>query len=174
MIMLNRSVCLALCCGLVVVFTGLGCSQQTEKLNSPPQGYSERQNAMQGHFTYMTDKALLNDSSVADVHFEPHGADLSGLGVRRLTRLGELLSRCGGIVRYESDTRDEALIASRLDAVRSFLASSGVDMERITVEFGMSRSKGISATEAIAIKEAGTEGTSGGSSDPGDTSGMSM
>jgi hypothetical protein len=136
-----------------------GCAEQSERLNAPPQGDTSRPSALQKNFSYMTDNAMLLDSSVADIHFEPHVAELSGLGVTRLTRMGELLSASGGIIRYETSSTDSELIEARLETVRTFLASSGFDTEKITVEAGMARSQTMTAPDAIKAKGRATSKT---------------
>ena len=143
-----------------------GCAEQSERLNAPPQGDTSRPSELQKNFIYMTDNAMLLDSSVADIHFEPYVAELSGLGVKHLTRMGELLGTCGGTIRYETSSLDADLIEARLETVRTFLASSGFDTEKIAVEAGMARSQTMSATDAIEIKDRATSKTedSGGTS----------
>ena len=65
--------------------------------------------------------------------------------------MGELLSTCGGTIRYETSAPDADLIEARLETVRTFLVSSGFDTEKITVEAGMARSQTMSATDAIEV-----------------------
>jgi len=140
--------------GLLAFVVGVGaCSERGERLNAPPQGNSARPSELQGHFVYMTDNAALQDSSVADIHFEPHVADLNGLGLRKLTRLGELLSVTGGEIHYETGIEDAELIAARVAAVESFLSESGFNMESIEVVAGRARSAPGSALETLEARE---------------------
>jgi hypothetical protein len=142
--------------GMFAALVMMGCSEPSQRLNAPPQGDSAYRADLQAPFVYMTDNAAMLDSSIADIHFEPHVADLSGLGVRRLTRMGELLSHTGGVIRYETASQDAELIEARLGRVRDFLDSSGFDSTEITVEAGMARNGTTAATEAIEIKHRGT------------------
>jgi len=133
-----------------VVLAGVvGCSSQSERLNAPPQGSSERVNPLSENFTAMGDNAAQRDASLADSHFEPYAAELSGLGVWRITRIGDTLTHTGGIIRYETAIKDQDLVNARLQSVRDFLAASGYDTDRIKVESGLSRNAGGSAAVSI-------------------------
>ncbi len=147
-----------------------GCDKRHERLNAPPQGDSDRPHELGKNFIYMNDNAMMHDSSVADIHFEPHIAELSGLGIRTLMRMGELLSISGGTIRYETASTDEFLITGRLNAVREFLNAAGFDTANINVEAGMARSTGMDANRAIEIKlnaPANTASQTGGASTAG-------
>ncbi|HNO77951.1 MAG TPA: hypothetical protein PKN33_07800 [Phycisphaerae bacterium] len=158
--MLNRAYRGVICMSaLGVAFAIAGCDKRHERLNAPPQGDSDRPHAMGKNFIYMNDNAMLHDSAVADIHFEPHTAELSGLGIRTLMRMGELLSISGGIIRYETDSTDEFLITGRLNSVREFLNAAGFDTANIRVEAGMARSIGIRADDAIFIKQSAPANT---------------
>ncbi len=135
-----------------VAFAIAGCDKRHERLNAPPQGDSNRPHEMGKNFIYMNDNAMLHDSSVADIHFEPHTAELSGLGIRTLMRMGELLSISGGTIRYETSSTDEFMITGRLNSVREFLNAAGFDTANINVEAGMARSSGVDANHAIEVK----------------------
>ena len=155
--MASRKFFIALGGAVLLVFAVAGCSEQGKRLNAPPQGDSARPSSLQPMFVRMTDNATLHDTAIADIHFEPNVSDLSGLGVRKLTRMGELLSTVGGVVRYETGIRDEQLVADRLGAARSFLEGEGFNMEKITVEAGLARSASMSATDAIEAKNKQSE-----------------
>jgi hypothetical protein len=153
----NRLCRLAALAATLTILTVAGCSKQDKSLKIPPQANgepSERGNA----FTYMVDNAMLEDSTIADVHFEPHTAQLSGLGVKRVARMGELLSTCGGTIHYETASIDEEFVEARLESVREFLATFGFDAALVTVEAGAARSTQLTAMEAIEIKAAGLGG----------------
>jgi len=146
-----------------------GCSEQSERLNAPPQGDTDRPNELQEHFVYMVDKGMLHDASIADIHFEPHSAELSGTGIRRLMRMGELMTETGGTIHYETDLGDQELVSRRLEVVREFLLASGFDMARIEVQAGLSQGRGMSAERAIlagdaasGVEPAGAGAASGG------------
>ncbi len=162
-VMLNRWLRCTVCIAILAA-CGAGCSTQNERLNAPPQGDTSRRSDLQANYVYMTDKAILMDSSITDIHFEPHVADLSGLGVRHLTRLAELLSECGGVVRYDTESRDAELVAARLEAARGFLASAGFDTEKTQLREAMAGSSGMTAAEAIIIKNS-REGAGGGAAE---------
>jgi hypothetical protein len=141
--------------GAVLLGMGIvGCSEQGERLNAPPQGTTDRPSKLQQSFATMSDNAAQLDSSIVDMHFEPHAAELSGTGVWRLTRLGEVLMSTGGIIRYQTSLRDEDLVNARLQSVRDFLAASGFDTDRIKVEAGMARNGGGYADQAIEARNA--------------------
>jgi len=151
----------------------IGCATTgpADRLNSPPQGDSNRPNALAPQFTFMADNAMLHDMSIADIHFVPHTSELSGTGVARLTRMAKLLEIYGGTVRYETFEKDEALVEARLDHAREFIAGTGCDMDRVKVETMISGGRGLKATEAIRIMEEGTVNDalnteSGGASSP--------
>lgn len=142
----------------------MGCSEQGERLNAPPQGESSRPHELQEQFVYMVDKGMLYDSSIADIHFEPHSAELSGTGIRRLIRLGELMTEIGGTIRYETESTDDQLIADRLEVVRDFLLAGGFDMQHINVEAGLSRGRGMTAHRAIIAAQKAEAAQSGAAS----------
>lgn len=150
---MTRRLSRSLTCVASAAFAIIGCSEQHERLNAPPQGGTERPAELQKHFIYMADKAMLHDSSVADIHFEPHIAELSGTGVRRLTRMADLLNVHGGTICYETSLRDDALISARLETVRTFLADNGYDGDRILVQSSASRGRGAPAAQSIESLE---------------------
>ncbi len=110
------------------------------------------------HFTNMADNAMLHDMSVADIHFVPHSAELSGTGAARLNRMATLLDAYGGTVRYETFITDEALVKQRLENVREYLALTGCEMDRVSIKTMMSGGRGIAADRAIPIDLIGTSG----------------
>lgn len=145
-----------------------GCSEQGKRLNAPPQGESARPHELKEQFVYMVDKGMLYDSSIADIHFEPHSSELSGTGIRRLMRLGELMTEVGGTIHYETDTMDEQLVNNRLEVVREFLLAGGFDMQRIEVKTGLARGRGMTSHQAMlsAQKAAAGGGASAGQQAP--------
>ena len=153
-------------CVAVAAFAIAGCSTKSERLNAPPQGVSDRPNELQESFARMSDNASQKDSSVVDIHFEPHASELSGLGVWRLTRMGEALSATGGIIRYQTHLQDEDMIDARLQSVRDFLAASGFDTDRITVEAGMARNAGGHAVDAMEARARALSGADAAAAPP--------
>jgi hypothetical protein len=108
------------------------------------------------HFTNMADNAMLHDMSVADIHFVPHSAELSGTGAARLNRMATLLDAYGGTVRYETFITDEALVKQRLDNVREYLALTGCEMDRVSIKTMISGGRGMTATKAVKVDAKGT------------------
>jgi hypothetical protein len=125
------------------------------------------------HLTNMADNAMLHDMSVADIHFVPHSAELSGTGAARLNRMATLLDAYGGTVRYETFITDEALVKQRLDNVREYLALTGCEMDRVSIKTMMSGGRGMMATKAIKVDAKGTAKDTGkGGSAPAGAPGM--
>jgi len=108
------------------------------------------------HFTNMADNAMLHDMSVADIHFVPHSAELSGTGAARLNRMATLLDAYGGTVRYETFITDEPLVKQRLDNVREYLALTGCEMDRVSIKTMISGGRGMTAVKAIKVDVKGT------------------
>ena len=81
------------------------CGPAAERLNSPPQGWSSRQAAMQEHYVHMVDNAMLAARNVSDVHFVPHTGVLNALGARRLDRYAALLKEYGGRLVLDTEGR---------------------------------------------------------------------
>jgi hypothetical protein len=102
----------------------------------------------------MTDSAILADMSVADIHFVPHGGELSSLGQCRLDRYVPMLKRYGGKLRYDSQITDNALITARMASLREFLEVAGVDPNEVRVVIDLPGGRGMDADEAIAATEA--------------------
>lgn len=143
-----------------------GCSEQGKRLNAPPQGETARPHELKEQFVYMVDKGMLYDSSIADIHFEPHSTELSGTGIRRLMRLGELMTEIGGTIHYESEESDDQLITDRLEVVREFLLAGGFDMQRIEVKTGLSRGRGMTSHQAMLSAQKANAAGAGTSSQP--------
>jgi hypothetical protein len=146
---------------IALLVVGVGCSQPFERLNAPPQGFSENPCETQDQYIYMVDNAMLEDLSLADIHFVPHTAELNGLGARRLERYAKLLSVYGGTLRYTGTAGDEKLTEDRMASIRTYLATTGIGQQRIKVVQGMPGGNGMSANEAIAAK-ANTIGAAAG------------
>ena len=159
-----------LICALVVA---TGCSEQKQDLATSDENDIKLRNdtkltATEQNRIYMADNAMLRDSSISDVHFVPHAAALNGVGVKRLTRMAELLSACGGTICYETSLGDQELIGRRLACVREFLHGTGVGDQKIKVEAGRSRGGGMAAIDAMLIQAAARERLGGtGSSSEG-------
>jgi hypothetical protein len=139
---------------VVVAVAGLltACSPPTDRLNSPPQGWTSRQAQMQEHYVYMVDNAMLGEMNLSDVHFVPHSDELNSLGARRLDRYASLLKEYGGQLNYDTEIKEAALINARLAKIRKYLEAAGMDMEKVSVEQGPVGVCYESADEAIAAR----------------------
>jgi hypothetical protein len=132
---------------------------------------------MQDMYVYMVDQGMMQDLSVSDIHFLPHTAQLSGLGVRRLNRYAELLEGVGGSVHLDSSPDNAELEQARVACVTAHLASSGLNMSNVKVEAGLSQGRGMDAPSALKVlaegtvddskKEAASGGSGGGSAASG-------
>jgi len=132
--------------------TGTGCQSPPERLNSPPQGHSERPNDLQDPFVHMTDSALLEDMSVSAVHFIPHGTELNALGVRRLKRYADILKIYGGTLRYDGLEDTDALAKGRMEQIEGYLVAQGVDGGAMEIVRSAAGGPGMDASEAIKVR----------------------
>lgn len=144
---------------LVLAGTACNNNQASSEIQSARMDATKAQYG--SHFTYMTDNAILRDMSVADIHFIPHSAELSGVGEIRLGRMAHLLNTYGGTVRYETLTADEAIIKQRLAHVREYLVLSGCNMERVVITTGMAGGRGMPGDEAVGKFLMGTADDTG-------------
>jgi hypothetical protein len=140
-----------LLCGLLV---SAGCTNTTSRLNSPPQGASDKPNQMQEQYTFMNDNALLAEMSISPAHFLPNRADLNGSGLRRLNRYVELLQQYGGTLHYDGVNDPEPLAKERMERVRGYLAQAGVDAKSCPVELGLAGGTGMRGQEAGEVRKA--------------------
>lgn len=118
------------------------------------------------HWDNMADNAMLHDMTVADLHFVPHTAEVSGTGAARLDRMAALLDAYGGTVRYETYEADEALVKKRLDHVKEYLTTTGCEMKGVEVKAMLTGGRTITATSAIAIAAKGTATPTGANATP--------
>ena len=130
-----------------------GCLKLDNRLNSPPQGASDRPSPMAEQYTFMNDNALLAEMSMSPVHFVPNRADLNGSGLRRLNRYIELLKQYGGTLHYDGVSDPEALAKERMERIRGYLAQAGVDAKSCPVELGLAGGTGMRGTEASEIRK---------------------
>jgi hypothetical protein len=135
-------------------------NQRTTKLMDKSMGEP------QDHWVNMADNAMTHDMAVADFHFVPHTAEISGTGVARLDRMALLLDTYGGTVRYETYEPDEALVKKRLEHVKEYLTTTGCEMKGVEVKAMLSGGRTISATSAIAIAAKGTATSTPGGAAP--------
>ncbi len=130
-----------------------GCGQPTRpRLNPPSQGEATAQPEWGRCFDYHDDQGMLADMSIADIHFVPHSAELSGTGEARLERYAELLARTGGRIWYDSSLCEPSLAEARLAAARAFLKDALPTAKTIEVAFGLPGGRGMSSKAASAAK----------------------
>lgn len=148
-----------------IVVTTIGCGRPPNRLNAPPQGASDYPSDIQDAFVYMVDNAMLEDLSMADIHFVPHSDELNGLGARRLERYAKLLKVYGGGIRYATNSSDKAMVEKRIASIETYLATTGITEKRIQVARDLPGGEGMTAREAILAKSvnmpAGDQGGSG-------------
>jgi len=152
--------CRVLKCCLAAAFPAAlaGCNVPNERLNAPPQGFSESPHPLQEHFIYMQDNAMLADMCFSDVHFIPHTAELNGLGARRLKRYAKLLAQYGGTLSYDTEmSAGEPLVNTRIEHAKEFLQLAGLSEDRFDVQVGGPGGRGIPGDQAIAALQAGRE-----------------
>lgn len=146
-------------CGVVVlvlVALGwvLGCAQpEAPRLNAPPQGAGNEKPDWATIYTYHNDQGLMADRSIADIHFIPGTADLSGVGVVRLERYAELMATRGGTLHYDAQIQDQELIDARLKTAQAFLAQVVPSSNPIHIVCGMPGGRGMSAVESKGGKD---------------------
>lgn len=143
--------------GLLVVVSisillAAGCQTPVERMNAPPQGESETKNPLAESFAYHEDQGMLADLSLADLHFVPHSADLSGVGVARLERYAELLASSGGTLNFTTSSRDPELAAERLETANDFLRRAVPGSKPVQVVLGLPRGRGMAGKESVAGK----------------------
>ena len=141
--------------GLVTAFmVGATLMWGCESPNDPnPRDLSVNRSRVEAVNDAMIKNALKSDMALADVHFEPHSARLNGLGEHRLQQFAEILVEDGGTLRLETRSPDAELNQERLRAVAEYLAATGVARERIEVVSGLRGGRGMTAKEAIQVRD---------------------
>lgn len=138
--------------GLLVAATSCTKVKTATEINTDRM--DEMRRLAGAHFVHMVDNAMLHDMSIADHHFVGHTAEISGTGVARLDRFAPILNAYGGVVRYETYCEDEALVSTRIEHVREYLALAECDMDRVEIERMISGGRGMSASEAVEASKA--------------------
>ncbi|HPD29565.1 MAG TPA: hypothetical protein PLL20_06190 [Phycisphaerae bacterium] len=153
--MMSRTSCVAVALA-VLALAGCTCvdGPPADQMNAPPQGTAPTGSRLAENYVAMTDNALLNDASMSSVHFVPRTAELNALGVRRLTRMAEVLKVYGGTVFYDGSDAERDLRKDRVEKIRLYLTSCGIDPSRFKVEEGFAGGSGIDGDEAVAIRRA--------------------
>lgn len=104
-------------------------------------------------YQQMIDSAMLQDRSLADIHFHPGSTQLNSLGQQYVKRFGELLGNEGGILYLESSSTNPEFNMARMQSVMDYLASSGFAADRIDITTGLAQSGTMTAVEAIEVKD---------------------
>ncbi len=138
-----------------VLLWPLACNHDGARFGAeyPDRDINEARADMNGNFVHMADNALLHDMALADFHFVAHTTELSGTGEARLKRFVPLLMTYGGTVRYETDLVDAAVLDQRLAHAAEYLEHAGCDMERVQLRAMISGGRGMTAQEALIIRE---------------------
>lgn len=140
-------------CACVAVVPLVGC----DRGNKQPADYNitldEARVDSDMRLQDMIDNAMLQDMSVASIHFVPHTSMLNSLGEQRLRKYADLLMDRGGTLYYQATTLDEEVNDARMASISNFLAGTGIADDRITTEPGLSVGRGLAAVEAILVKE---------------------
>lgn len=138
--------------GPAIALAAVGCQQQRQRLNAPPQGDAAHHAESAAYYAYHDDQGMLADMSIADIHFVPQTAELSGTGLARLERYAELLAATGGTIHYDTASRDQALIETRLATAKAFLKEAVPSARPIEVVVGLPGGRGMTAKESSAAK----------------------
>ena len=142
-----------------LIVASAACNDKLTTTDMQHARMDESRSAPRPHLSYMVDNAMQHDMSLADIHFVPHTAELSGTGIVRLDRMAVLLDTYGGMVRYDTVLTDEALVLKRLEHVRDYLATTGCDVDRVKFQAAITGGRGMPADDAIEAKERAAEGS---------------
>lgn len=135
----------------ICVALSAACERKAQtQMNAPPQGYAPEHPASTDYYAYHNDQGMMADMSIADIHFIPHSADLSGAGVARLERYAELLANSGGTLNYDTGSTDTMLIDRRMATAEAYLAKCMPDSKRVDIVLGMPGGPGMRSKESIA------------------------
>lgn len=137
---------------LALILVGIvGCqSPERQRLNAPPQGAGDKHPTMAQIFAYHDDQGMVADMGIADIHFIPHSADLSGTGEVRLARYAEILATSGGTIYYEPQTNDPELIEARVATAKAYIQQAVPSTKTVEVAVGLRRGRGMTSQEATA------------------------
>lgn len=128
--------------------TGGCATPEPQRMNAPPQGEGPGRPAWTDIYAYHNDQGMMADMSIADIHFIPGSADLSGTGMARLERYAELLAASGGSLHYAPTIGDEELIQARLACAAEFLKASMPSDMSIRITPGLAAGRGMTAAES--------------------------
>ncbi len=140
-------------CACAAVLSVVGCDHGNQQPADYNIALDEARVDSDARLQAMVDNGMLQDMSMAALHFVPHTSVLNSLGERRLERYADLLEIHGGTLHYQATTLDKGFNEARMASISTFLAETGIAGDRITIEPGLSMGRGIAAVEAIQIKE---------------------
>jgi hypothetical protein len=132
----------------IMMLATVGCESIKEQQN-PLWNQPLARDTLDQYYEPMIDNAVAQNMTVAECHFVPHTAKLNSLGVHRLDRIIKVLRKYGGVVRYETFSKDEEAVDNRLAEIGQHLAATGLEMSNVSVESKMSGGRGVSALEAF-------------------------
>lgn len=137
----------------ILIAIGLiaGCNkpEPTITMNSPP-GEDDSTHKVSQFLAGQRDQGLIEDMSIADIHFRGTTRFLSGTGEVRLERFAELLATTGGELHYDTQLQDMTLVNARLQVARDFLNQARIGSQSIQLVLGKPGGRGMDATESIA------------------------
>ncbi len=140
-------------CACAVVLSLVGCDHGTKQQADYNINFDDARIDRDARLQAMVDNAMLQDMSIAALHFVPHTSMLNSLGEQRLRRYADLLTTQGGTLYYQATTLDKEFNDARLASISTFLGSSGIADNRISTQPGLAMGRGLAAVEAIQVKE---------------------
>ncbi len=150
----------------MLVLAVSGCNEMRTATDLHVSRMDEARASYGRHISYMVDNAIMNDMSVADIHFVRHTSELNSTGTARLDRMARLLDVYGGQVRYEATSPDDEIVKERIEHIREYLVLAGCSMERIDVAVMRAGGRGMPGQEAVRkYQESLTRDGSGESGD---------
>ncbi len=136
----------------VLILFAVGCENGTKQRRDEfNQKLTERVERDKFNEPMIRNAAAYN-MTLSDGHFFPHTGELNGLGAQQLDRISETLERFNGMVRYETRSVDEELIATRLGNIKQYLTDTGLDTTSVEVAASLSGGRSVSAMDAIQSK----------------------
>ncbi|MFQ5501905.1 MAG: hypothetical protein ACE5EQ_06340 [Phycisphaerae bacterium] len=144
-----------LCAGAWFAVAAGACvpPEDTVSLNSPSLTDFREQRTLGEYFAYHNDQGMMADRSIADIHFIPHTAELSGTGQARLERYAELLSTTGGTLHYDTRLGDADLVELRIASAKTFMSKAVPSVYPIDVVVGTAGGRGMPASESTGGQE---------------------
>lgn len=140
-------------CACAALLSLVGCNHGTKQHADYNITFDDARVNIDARLQAMVDNAMLQDMSIAALHFVPHTSMLNSLGEQRLRKYADLLTNRGGTLYYQATTLDKEFNDARLASISTFLGSTGIADSRITTEPGLAMGRGLAAVEAIQVKE---------------------